>query len=125
MIAELEVQNALYGELRQFTGSDTRYQHSTNQLGYTEGVKFLAERVGAYWLIDAIAAWQPAALRDTGLAEFQLWELKVRDDQSADLVCSRDCDDAVFCQRITFTECPLALVRLYVQGGVLLLPSEH
>jgi len=125
MIASLEAQDAIYHELRQFIGSETLYQHWTNQLRYTEGVKFLAERCGAYWLIDAIASWQPKALKDTSLAEFQLWELMVKDDSSADLVCSRDSDDAVFRQKIPFTDCPLALVRLYVEGDVLLLPSEH
>jgi len=125
VIAELEVQDAIYRELRQFIGSETLYRHWTRELRYTEGVKFLADKCGAYWLIDAIASWQPEALKDSGLAEFQLWDLHVKDDLTADLVCSRDCDDAVFSQRIAFTDCPLAFVRLYVEGGVLMLPSEH
>ena len=125
MSADFDVQNDLRRQLAQFTRSETRYVHVTNQLQYTEGVQFLVENAGAQWLIDKIASLQPVALRDSGLAVFQLWELAVKGDRSAALTCSRATDDAVFRERIAFTDCPLGYVRLYVQGGVLMLPSEH
>ena len=40
-------------DLAQFTGTSTYYQHSLS-VQYTDGVHYLAERGGAYWLIDAI-----------------------------------------------------------------------
>lgn len=89
------------------------------------GVKFLAEEARAYWLIDAIALAQPLALRDAWLREFQLWELFVGEDRAATLVCSRDSEDEVFRRRIGYTTFPMAYVKLYVEGRVLLLPSEH
>lgn len=110
--------------LRGFTSSETLHP-SLLGVRYTEGVKFLAEALRAYWLVDAIASWQPAALQDSGLAEFQLWELFVKDDGSARLICSRDTDDKVFQQRIPATDCPIDYVRLYLEGGDLMLPSEH
>ncbi|MEZ6069474.1 MAG: hypothetical protein R3C10_04190 [Pirellulales bacterium] len=47
----------LLAELAHFTGDCERYQHGLNRsLIYTPGVQHLAEKAGAYWLIDAIAS---------------------------------------------------------------------
>jgi hypothetical protein len=40
----------------QFTGPECFYRHPiVRALFYTEGVQFLAEKGGEYWLIDGIA----------------------------------------------------------------------
>jgi hypothetical protein len=117
-------QETLRAELRHFTGSTEFYRHFTNALIYTEGVKFLAERARLYWLIDLIASWQPRALRDPGIQEFQLWELRITKTEAA-AVCLRDSDDEAFRQKLASADSALDYVRLYVEGGVLLLPSEH
>lgn len=110
--------------LAQFTGTTCYYRHFTNYLVYTEGVHFLAEGAGAYWLIDLIASWQPKAVRDSSLVEFQLWKLEVEDSRAV-AICYRDTDDEAFRQEIEFTDFPLREILLYVEGRVLLLPSEH
>ena len=114
----------LRASLRTFTGTTEYYQHPSG-MRFTDGVHFLAETAGAYWLLDLIASWQPKVLRDPWLQEFQLWELFVRDDKSATLVCSRDSEDKAFQQEIEFTDFPLEYVKLYVERGVVLLPAEH
>lgn len=43
------------GDLAQFIGSETLYQHPGFNVRYTEGVRYVAEHGGAFWLIDAIA----------------------------------------------------------------------
>ncbi|HEY2091292.1 MAG TPA: hypothetical protein VGJ81_05355 [Thermoanaerobaculia bacterium] len=116
--------NDFYAKLRSFTGTENYYVHSSG-MRYTDGVKFLADEVEAYWLLDVIASWQPQALRDSWLREFQLWELIVHENGSATVACSRDTNDVAFRQPIPFTDFPLDGVRLYVEGGVILLPSEH
>jgi len=121
---DVTAQNDLRAELAQFTGSVEFYRHFTGTFVYTEGVKFLAERARLYWLIDLIASWQPRALRDAALREFQLWELRITDREAA-AVCLRDVDDEAFRQALTTADSVLDYVRLYVEGGVLLLPSEH
>lgn len=88
-------------------------------------MKFLAESAETYWLIDLIASWQPIALRDAWLREFQLWELFVYDNRTAGAVCSRDSEDKAFCQRIAATDFPLEYAKLYVERGVVLLPGER
>lgn len=113
-------------DLAQFTGTSTYYQHSLG-VHYTDGVYYLAEHGGAYWLIDAIASWQidPRVNQDPMLRQIQFWKLTVNDDQSALLVCERDEGDVMVSQEIPFTDFPLKEVRLYFQNGVLLLPSEY
>ncbi len=110
--------------LRSFTGTIEYHRHWSG-MRYTDGVEFLVERAKAYWLLDLIASWQLKALHDPWLSEFQLWELFVRPDRTATAVCSRDSEDVAFRQEIKWTDFPLEYVKLYVEGSVVLLPSEH
>lgn len=114
----------LRSALTRYVGTTQYFPHWTRFLLYTDGVKFLAETARAYWLIDAIALFQPRAMKDGALREFQLWELFVRNSRGM-LVCSRDTEDQAFRYPVAYTDFPLDYVRLYVEGGVLLLPSEH
>ncbi len=117
-------QNALRAELRQFTGSEEFYRHFTNVLIYTEGVKYLCARGRLYWLVDLIASLQTRALKDRALREFQLWELRIANGKAV-LVCLRDSDDQAFRVPLKFADSALDFVRLYLQDGTLMLPSEH
>jgi hypothetical protein len=119
-----ELENAL----AQCWGSDYLIGHWTRRLNFTQGVHVLAEKGGAYWLIDAIASHQTdkRLVRSQRLREFQLWELKVKPDRSCTLTCRADSNEApVITQEIEYTDFPLDEITLYVEGDVLLLPSEH
>lgn len=113
-------------DLSQFTGTSQWYPHPLG-LTYTDGVHYLAEQGGAYWLLDAIASWQfdPRVRDDRMLQQIQFWKLTVNSDRSAVLICERDSDDVAVTQEIPFTDFPLQSVTIYCQDGVLLLPSEH
>jgi hypothetical protein len=110
--------------LAHFTGTESYYQHWTGRLVYTDGVRFLANAARAHWLIDVIASWQARAHKDPALRDFQLWEVTVI-ERRATVVCSRDAGDEGFRQEIPFTDFPLPSIKLYVEWGVLLLPSER
>lgn len=113
--------------LAHFTGGDETYQHWL-PLTYTEGVKYLAEKAGAYWLLEIVASYQPdPQVRDNQrLQEFQLWELRVSPDGSGVVTCHEDSDEpAILTQAIPSTDFPLPYLKLYVEGGMLLLPCEH
>lgn len=116
-------------DLRQFTGTTQWYRWSNlTKLTCTDGVKYLADEAGAYWLLDAIASYQnqPVIQDSQRLQEFQVWILKVADDQSCRLTCADDSDvTPVVMQDIEFTNFPLREVKLYVCGNVILLPSEY
>ena len=115
------------GNLAQFTGTENYYQHLNIQ--YTDGIKFLAENADCYWLLDAIASYQPELRKDSRLNYFQLWELKLANQGGgggAILACTDgDSADPLVSQQIQHTDFPLPSVRLYVEQGVLLLPTEH
>jgi len=115
-------------DLAQFCGSAEFFQHCTGRLIYTEGVQYMAEHGGAYWLIDAVASYQPdkRITSRQDLVDFQLWELAVAEDKSAVLTMRGDSDQpAVITQEIPFTDFPLEHIKLYVSGGTLMLPSEY
>lgn len=112
----------LQEDLAQLTGSEHHYMHWTRLLRYTDGVKFIAEKYGAYWIIDLVASYQP--VKGEGLDDFQLWRLKVRNGKAI-MTCRADSDQpAIITQKIECTDFPES-IRFYVENGVLLLPGEH
>ena len=115
-------------DLTQFCGSSEFFQHWTKRLIYTEGVRYMAEHGGAYWLIDAVASYQPdkRITSRPDLVDFQLWELAVAEDKGAVLTLRSDSDQpAVITQEIPFTDFPLEQIKLYVCNGTLMLTSEY
>lgn len=112
-------------DLRQFTGTEHWFRHPINRkVLYTEGVQFLAERAGAYWLLDEIAIIQPYNKRIAAEA-FQLWKLTVNPDSTALLVCEDGNLNVIYRKEITFTDFPLPEIKLYFTDNVILLPSEY
>jgi hypothetical protein len=112
-------------DLNQFTGSETWYRHGINRkVLFTEGAQFLAERGGAYWLLDEIALIQPHN-KAVAAQEFQVWKLKVNADRSAVLTCDDGNGNIVFTKRIPFTDFPLDEVTLWFANNTIYLPSEH
>ena len=113
--------------LSNFTGTKNYYRNKNYPFEYTDGIKYLAENGGAYWLLDSIASWQKESIikSDQDLSQVQFWRLKVNPDNSAVLTCERDRDDVVITQNIPFTDFPLEEITLYLCDGVLLLPSEY
>lgn len=113
-------------DLRQFTGTEQWFRHGlVRSVLYTEGVQFLAENAGAYWLVDKIATLQ----LDKNIVErcdgLQCWKLTVA-DRKATLVCTDGNDEnPVHSEQIEFTDFPLETVSLWVEENVILLPSEH
>jgi hypothetical protein len=111
-------------DLAHFTGAETVYRHSLNRkVLYTEGVQYLAEHAGAYWLIDEIAIAQGYEPR-VKAEEFQSWKLVVT-NSTATLTCDDGNGNVVFSKHIEFTDFPLPEINLWVEGNVILLPSEH
>jgi hypothetical protein len=111
-------------DLRKFTGSETWYRHSlVRKVLYTDGVQYVAEHGGAYWLIDEIAFAQ--CDRKIAAEGFQVWKLAVEADHTAILTCTDGNDRLIHRKRLTFTDFPLDEISFYFTDDVLLLPSEY
>jgi hypothetical protein len=112
-------------DLMQFTGSETWYRHSlVRKVLYTDGVHYVAEAAGAYWLIDDIAFAQLDAA--VAAEEFQHWKLAVDTAKSiAVLTCEDGNGRIVFKKDYTFTDFPLDEIRFYFTDNTLLLPTEY
>jgi len=111
-------------DLRQFTGSSSFYTHPLFRgFVYTEGVQYLAEKGGAYWLIDKIFSLQ--LLPDLKAGGFQCWTLKVSKDRTATLACTDGDYRKLYREEISYTDFPLPEIRLYCTDRTLLLPSEY
>ena len=89
---------------------------------YTEGVQYLAEQAGAYWLIDKVATLQLE--QKIKAEEFQVWKLRVADER-ATLACEDGNGNEVYREAIDFTDFPLAEIDLWFENNVIMLPSER
>ncbi len=107
--------------LGQFTGTTQWFRHLSGYL-YTDGVQYVAEQGGAYWLLDKILFITRAKAK---LWEFGVWRLSVREDRSAVLVCEDGNYNKLFEEKIDWTDFPLNKIELWFENGVLILPSEH
>jgi hypothetical protein len=120
-------------DLSPFSSSENFYKHWLGLI-YTDGVKFVADECGAYWLIDAIASHQPKARRDPMLRDFQIWTLTSKptkgNPRRVILECFRDTGcDASIKQTIPYSDFPFDRMpedfQLYVENGTICLPEER
>lgn len=126
-----------HDELRQFTGDLERYRHPLNRrVIFTPGVHHLAERAGAFWLIDLIASYygseimKRAIADDDRLASMQFWRLDVDDTGRALATCRADSGvEPAVTQVVPFTDFPLDHIEVWSafdgEHWTLYLPSEH
>lgn len=112
---------SVLSELGNFTGTENYYRHWL-KFNYTDGVRFLAQEVECYWLLDAIGSYQYKVKN----IPFQIWTLKVNEDKTAVLEMKEDSGQPVIIrQEIQYTDFPLEGIELYFIDGVLLLTSEY
>lgn len=115
---------AFRGQLAHFTGAQEWFRHAlVPRIVFTDGAQFVAEQLGAYWLLDEVAIAQIAkpAVR---AEDFQVWKLTVTDGRGM-LACEDGNGNRVFRKRIPFTDCPVPEVVLWYVGGTIMLPSEY
>lgn len=121
-ISELE------SNLDQYTGTENYYRISGlhPDIVCTDGVLYLAQMAKAFWLLDAILSYQKQCSKDEMLSQMQFWKLSVDlEKSSAVLTCDRDSGDTAITQEIEYTDFPLAEIKIWVAGKVLMLPGEY
>ena len=111
-------------QLSQFTGTENYYRLSRKHL-LTDGTKYLADKAGCYWLMDAAASH----LAEIGTADwFLLVRVEVR-DSSATMYYEDGNGNEHARQQVPYTDFPLASATLYAcwdgEHWVIMLPSEY
>jgi len=109
-------------DLAHFTGTSQYFYHPLyRKFVYTEGVRYLAQGVGAYWLIEYIFARQ-----NLGFPEgLQCWEVKLsKENNGATLEVTDGNDNQLDSFKVDYTDFPFDNFRLWMYNGVLMLPSE-
>ena len=111
-------------DLQHFTGTESWYRHAfVREVLFTDGAKFVADRAGAYWLIDEIAFAQ--RVKKVACEEFQVWKLTVSPNRTAVLSCEDGNGNSVFSKKVSFTDFPLDEIVFFFTNKTLLLPSEN
>jgi hypothetical protein len=129
----MSIKDITQEKLDSFTGTEGYRWSDFKRLKLTDGAAFLQDN-GAAWLITAIESYQ--GIEKFKNVEFQLWELTLTGEKMLDgsgaeavmaaLTCKEDSDQPILVrQEIPYTDFPLDSIKLYVQNGVLLLPSEY
>jgi hypothetical protein len=112
-------------DLSQFIGSENWYRHGINRnVLFTDGAKYIADKAGAYWLLDEIVLIQPHDKR-VAAEEFQVWKLVVHPNRTAVLTCEDGNGNVVFTKEIEYTDFPLNEISLWFANNVIYLPSEY
>ena len=109
--------------LSHFIGTECYYRHWLKVIVYTDGIKAMAEKAGAHWLIDAIASYQKASFREK--YPFQVWRLTVEGSKAV-LVMQEDQGEPIIVrQEIEYTDFPEGEWKFYLIDEVLMLPGEY
>jgi hypothetical protein len=122
----IDALDSIRSGLAHFNGTESLFPHWTDRLTFTDGVKYLAEKCGAFWLIDIIASYQHRP-KVRACGDLQIWTLDLPAANQGRVTCKADTHAPVAVrQRIQYTDFPLPEgVKLYVRHGVLMLPSEN
>jgi hypothetical protein len=112
--------------LAQFTGTGVWYRHAlVKRITYTEGVKYVADQAGAYWLLDEIVVAQ-FGNQDVLNEPFQIWKLKVDQAAHSAVLTVEDGNyKELFRKKFEFTDFPADEITFWFTDDVILLPSEY
>lgn len=110
-------------ELNNFMGAEHYYWSSIfKRLKLTDGMQYLCKTAGAFWLADIVESVQPKFKN----VEFQLWRIRVADDQSFVVDMREDTNTPVlYKQEGNYTDFPLREFEFYCIDKVALLKSEY
>lgn len=128
----------------QTTGTERWHKHPLG-LHFTDGIAYMADTCGAYWLIDLVASHQPKVrrrLQALGRGDFQVWRIRQIEPKAGiklwvvdawtdtpELKAS-ECEPGsrrLVRQTIGYSDFPeeLSGFEWYVEGGVALLKGER
>lgn len=112
-------------DTQEFTGTESYYRFGLTPDVLTDGARYVAEKAGAYWLMDEIVL----NLRQLHYSDwFAVATLKVSDG-SAVLTIDDGNDNVIFTKDIPYTDFPDPEIKLFAARQdnfwVLMVPSEY
>ena len=125
----MENPDVIRNRLSQVTGTEKYWRAfpENDSFLFTDGVKDMAEICDAFWLITAVFSWQCEEI--VRKEPFQVWILYFKDKTKGDdafLICEDGNNKELARQEIEYTDFPLDEgIKLYLDGGILMLPSEY
>lgn len=112
-------------DLSGFTGTEQYYRSTFGKLKLTDGVHYLRTKGNCFWLIDIIESYQNKLKNQ----EFQVWKLRLNENSEADVYCEDGNDKCLIHQELQYTDFKeqtgLVYIELWVENGVVMLPSER
>lgn len=115
----MQSQEEINNELLNFTGTE-KYHKYLGGIYITDGVKYLAEAAGCFWLLDILVSVQQ--LPRVKKEEFQVLKF----NKSKMVVQIEDGNNnVVYNQKLQFTDCPLSEISIWFANKIIYLPSEH
>lgn len=121
--------NLLKSELRNFTGTEHYYRNPLfAKFIYTDGIKFLAEQINCYWLIDYVFSNQLD--EKIKFEPFQSWNIMVNEDNNAVITVTDGAKKFIKSFKLEFTDFPIEICgengfTIWFIDKNLLLPSEY
>ena len=109
-------------DLDQFRGGGPHHPHHLGG-SYSEGVRYVAEKGKAWWLVGAILSFQRELLARR--EQFQVWRLRRLASRSVLEMTDGDSDAPLLRKDIEGMSFPLNDLELIFADGVLMLPGEQ
>ena len=123
---QLNRKNIALGIYENCYGTEYYYQYSfwgRKIFNYTDGVKLIAEKLQAYWLLDIVGSVCVYTLKKMS-DDLLLVTLTVADNETAVFKVEND-TQALYTQQIEYTDFPAGKWKFYLQNGVFFLNSEY
>ena len=112
------------GDLDHFHGSEEFYRHPIfKKFVYTEGVRHVADKGGANWLLEKIFACHMCVSTLQHQA-FTVWSME-RKGQGAKITVEDGNGGQLYKETILYTDFPLNHITFWMVDNTLLLPSEY
>ena len=125
-LSAIEFERSLMG----FIGTSNYYEHKVTddiKLLLTDGCNWIREAAEARWLFDEILFNQPRPeVKDLPFQVWVLWKETADGESDWVLRCEDGNDNTVLVQMLMETvDFPIDEIRIWVVGGVAMLPSEY
>tara|TARA_R110002051_G_scaffold223612_1_gene286860 strand:- start:1260 stop:1640 length:381 start_codon:yes stop_codon:yes gene_type:complete len=115
--------------LQHFNGTEMFYQIPLTRTRFTDGLKYLANVAGCFWLITDVSVIAKSLMDKSYFITIdfkRLSEKEKTEHECEAIITYSDGNDNIFeSHRYSFTDFPLDKLRLFFVDNTLILPSEY